>query len=152
MNGAPPPPQRHSSTAAVVAGVVVGAFVVLAIIGILAAIAIPNLLTAMQRSRQKRALADIRAIGTAIETYHDEKGAFPTDLRTLGELPIHDPWTTLYSIEFTRDGRNYYVGSAGADKSFDLSFGQYAEATTTHFDCDIIYANGAFVQRPEGAP
>ncbi|MDQ6799248.1 MAG: prepilin-type N-terminal cleavage/methylation domain-containing protein, partial [Acidobacteriota bacterium] len=38
--------------------------IVVAIIGILAAIAIPNLLTAMQRSKQKRTMADMRTIAT----------------------------------------------------------------------------------------
>src|SRR5437762_11848725 len=41
--------------------------IVVAIIGILAAIAIPNLLTAMQRSKQKRTMADIRTEATAWE-------------------------------------------------------------------------------------
>src|SRR3954454_16776116 len=41
--------------------------IVVAIIGILAAIAIPNLLTAMQRSKQKRTMADIRSIARAWE-------------------------------------------------------------------------------------
>src|SRR5438045_5200498 len=41
--------------------------IVVAIIGILAAIAIPNLLTAMQRSKQKRTMADMRSIATAWE-------------------------------------------------------------------------------------
>ena len=41
--------------------------IVVAIIGILAAIAIPNLLTAMQRSKQKRTMADIRTLATAWE-------------------------------------------------------------------------------------
>ena len=41
--------------------------IVVAIIGILAAIAIPNLLTAIQRSKQKRTMADIRTIATAWE-------------------------------------------------------------------------------------
>src|SRR5258708_13794424 len=41
--------------------------IVVAIIGILAAIAIPNLLTAMQRAKQKRTMADIRSIATAWE-------------------------------------------------------------------------------------
>src|SRR5690349_14740160 len=42
--------------------------IVVAIIGILAAIAIPNLLTAMQRSKQKRSMADIRSIATGWES------------------------------------------------------------------------------------
>src|SRR5437899_5929525 len=37
------------------------------IIRILAAIAIPNLLTAMQRAKQKRTMADMRTIATAWE-------------------------------------------------------------------------------------
>src|SRR5258706_2304770 len=41
--------------------------IVVAIIGILAAIAIPNLLTAVQRSNQKRTMADMRSIATAWE-------------------------------------------------------------------------------------
>src|SRR4051812_1195570 len=41
--------------------------IVVAIIGILAAIAIPNLLTAIQRSKQKRTMADMRTIATAWE-------------------------------------------------------------------------------------
>ena len=41
--------------------------IVVAIIGILAAIAIPNLLTAMQRSKQKRTMADVRTVATAWE-------------------------------------------------------------------------------------
>ncbi len=41
--------------------------IVVAIIGILAAIAIPNLLTAVQRSKQKRSMADMRTIATAWE-------------------------------------------------------------------------------------
>src|SRR5712691_11795781 len=41
--------------------------IVVAIFGILAAIAIPNLLTAMQRSKQKRTMADVRTIATGWE-------------------------------------------------------------------------------------
>lgn len=41
--------------------------VVVAIIGILAAVAIPNLLTAIQRSKQKRTMVDMRTIATAWE-------------------------------------------------------------------------------------
>ncbi|HEV8661231.1 MAG TPA: prepilin-type N-terminal cleavage/methylation domain-containing protein [Thermoanaerobaculia bacterium] len=41
--------------------------IVVAIIGILAAIAIPNLLTALQRAKQKRTMADMRSIATSWE-------------------------------------------------------------------------------------
>ena len=39
--------------------------IVIAIIGILAAIAIPNLLNAVQRGKQKRTMSDMRALATA---------------------------------------------------------------------------------------
>ena len=40
--------------------------IVVAIIGIIAAIAIPNLLNAIHRGRQKRTMSDMRTVGTAI--------------------------------------------------------------------------------------
>ena len=43
--------------------------IVIAIIGILAAIAIPNLLNAVQRGKQKRSMSDMRTLATAIESY-----------------------------------------------------------------------------------
>src|ERR1044071_9708739 len=58
--------------------------IVVAIIGILAAIAIPNLLTAMQRSRQKRTMADMRTIATAWE-------ARATDVNQYGAAGISFP-------------------------------------------------------------
>ncbi|MGB3563967.1 MAG: prepilin-type N-terminal cleavage/methylation domain-containing protein, partial [Thermoanaerobaculia bacterium] len=39
--------------------------IVVAIIGIIAAILIPNLLDALQKAKQKRTVGDIRSIGTA---------------------------------------------------------------------------------------
>ena len=39
--------------------------IVVAIIGIIAAILIPNLIDALQKAKQKRTVADIRTIGTA---------------------------------------------------------------------------------------
>ena len=48
--------------------------VVIAIIGILAAIAVPNLLNAVQRGKQKRTMSDMRALATAIEAYAVDQG------------------------------------------------------------------------------
>src|SRR5687768_14126805 len=51
--------------------------IVVAIIGIIAAIAIPNLLNAIQRGKQKRTMADMRAIGTAVESYAVDNNQYP---------------------------------------------------------------------------
>src|SRR5881394_1459541 len=67
--------------------------IVVAIIGILAAIAIPNLLTAMQRSKQKRTMADMRTIATAWEAratdvnrYNAAGVTVPTSGATIADL------------------------------------------------------------------
>jgi prepilin-type N-terminal cleavage/methylation domain-containing protein len=50
--------------------------IVIAIIGILAAILIPNLLDAMQKAKQKRTVADMRITGTAMFSWlSDQVGA-----------------------------------------------------------------------------
>ena len=53
--------------------------IVVAIIGILAAIAVPNFLNARQRARVARAEADLRGLITAVQAYQVDNGAFPLD-------------------------------------------------------------------------
>ena len=97
--------------------------IVVAIIGILAAIAIPNLLTAMQKSKQKRTMADIRSIATAWEAYAvDENNYTPSaysilsgkdvDYSTLKNslspdyiknLPQNDGWDNPYGFHTDQD-------------------------------------------------
>jgi len=50
---------------------------VVAIISLLAAIAIPNFLEAQTRSKVARALADMRSVATALETYRTDENAYP---------------------------------------------------------------------------
>jgi general secretion pathway protein G len=51
--------------------------IVVAIIGIIAAIAIPNLLSAIQRGKQKRTMGDIKTTGTGLESYNTDNNAYP---------------------------------------------------------------------------
>src|SRR5678816_4559850 len=51
--------------------------IVIAIIGILAAIAIPNLLNAVQRGKQKRTMSDMRALATSVEAYAVDNNQYP---------------------------------------------------------------------------
>ena len=145
--------------------------IVVAIIGILAAIAIPNLINAMQRARQKRTMADMRTIGTAFEARATDLNAYnaagavmtwpaadknvadvggllsPTYTR---KLPEYDGWSTLFAVGVT--SQNYVIMSAGSDETFtNTGAGSLAQATTTNnFICDIIFSLGNFVQYPEG--
>ncbi|MGC9329080.1 MAG: type II secretion system protein [Candidatus Hinthialibacter sp.] len=51
--------------------------IVVAIIGILAAIAVPNFLNAQVRAKVSRVEADMRTLATALESYHLEFGNYP---------------------------------------------------------------------------
>jgi len=53
--------------------------IVVAIIGILAAIAIPNFLQAQVRAKVARIMAEERQVDLALETYHVDQNAYPTD-------------------------------------------------------------------------
>src|SRR4051794_26878113 len=170
-NGAAQPaiPPAKSNSSATLIIILVVLFGVVVIGGILAAIAIPNLLTAMQRSRQKRTMADIRSVVTAIEAYNAEKNTYPKvqsydDLRPLiapeyiRNLPEHDGWDHPFRYACTKDEEGrctaYVLGSAGKDGLFEQNgLGAYAASprgATTNFDCDLIFANGDFIEYPEG--
>ena len=138
--------------------------IVVAIIGIIAAIAIPNLLNAINRGRQKRSMADIRTIGTAVEAYAVDMAFYPTftpqnplsgSATILGNLeptyvktvPREDGWRTpFYAVSVSRF---YTLGSAARDKQIG-ALASYTANITSDMDCDIVYSNGSFVQYPEG--
>jgi general secretion pathway protein G len=146
--------------------------IVVAIIGILAAIAIPNLLTAMQRSRQKRSMADMRTIATAWEARATDTNSYlaagalitwpaPTsDINVLSPLlvptyirkfPEYDGWGTRFQVGYG-DPRNYSIRSLGANKTVDTFYTTASPTpiTTGDFDCDILFSLGNFVIYPEG--
>ncbi|HEX8169215.1 MAG TPA: type II secretion system protein GspG [Thermoanaerobaculia bacterium] len=160
------PANRASKFALIAIALGVGCLVLIVIGGILAAIAIPNFLTAMQRSRQKRTMADMRSIATATEAYATDKNEYPhaSSLDELAsaltptymrEVPRLDGWSHLYRYDcWPRDGRcqSYAIASGGKDGAFEHeSLQEYTSGTATEkFDCDIVFSNGSFVQYPAG--
>ncbi|MEQ8819860.1 MAG: type II secretion system protein GspG [Sumerlaeia bacterium] len=68
----------NSSPAKSPAFTLIELLVTVAIIAILAAIAIPNLLQAQVRSKVSRAKADLRTVVTALETYRVDNNQYPT--------------------------------------------------------------------------
>ena len=131
--------------------------IVVAIIGIIAAIAIPNLLNAIDRGKQKRTMADLRSIGTAIESYSIDNNVYPvaanmTALEPLIEpiyirtAPQNDGWARTFLV--TSTNALYTVGSGGKDGGSLTLVG--SGGATTSFNDAIIFANGQFVQWPEG--
>lgn len=57
--------------------------IVICIIALLAAIAIPNLMRAKRNSNQAAAQATLKAISSALETYAVTNGIYPTDTTSL---------------------------------------------------------------------
>jgi prepilin-type N-terminal cleavage/methylation domain-containing protein len=51
--------------------------IVVAIIGILAAIAVPNFMNAQVRAKVARAVSNMRSVQTALESYRVDKGTYP---------------------------------------------------------------------------
>jgi general secretion pathway protein G len=72
--------------------------VVMTIIGILAAIAVPALRDSPQRAREATLREDLFTLRSVIDQYHGDKGVFPADLKTLvtdgylRKIPV-DPMT-----------------------------------------------------------
>jgi type II secretion system protein G len=142
--------------------------IVIAIIGILAAIAIPNLLNALQRGKQKRTMADMRDLAIAIESYNTDNSMYPAAACQLAGSPqtVGSPSfgllkPTYIAVPPTQDGWQHFLlydpGTA-PDFGYDIeSYGRDGIAqsspacgTTTDFNDDIIYTNGTFIQWPEG--
>ena len=83
--------------------------IVVAIIGILAAIAIPNFLRFQAKSKQAEAKTNLGAIGTTAESYRVERDTYIiTVISDLG-------WAPLGTVRYS-----YWYNVAGADAMFPL--------------------------------
>jgi prepilin-type N-terminal cleavage/methylation domain-containing protein len=122
--------------------------IVVAIIGIIAAIAIPNLLTAIEAYAVDMAFYPnfSAGTGTAITSVFE---AFlePTYVKT---VPRQDGWRTIFYA--SSESRFYTLASAARDKQLEsnLTDSSYNGRVTTDMDCDIVYSNGSFMSYPEG--
>lgn len=152
--------------------------IVVAIIGILAAVAIPNLLNAMHRARQKRTMVDMRAIATAWESRstdlnrYNAAGALDAftlcdesvDYASLASIlvptysktvPARDGWNNAlrfgsdYAVGDAEGSSEYLIWAAAKDGAFTATSSS-AGGATTNFNDDIVFTRGMFVQYPEG--
>jgi type II secretion system protein G len=64
--------------------------IVVAIIGIIAAIAIPNLLDAIERSRQKRSISECKSLASAMQAFSTDYGGYPSTAHAAPMAPA--PW------------------------------------------------------------
>ena len=126
--------------------------IVVAIIGIIAAIAVPQLMNAMDRGRQRRSMADMRNIATATGTMRVDTGAYAAALANLSAsgymqvTPANDGWGTAYV--YTTGADTYTITSLGSN----AAAGPAAPVPWINdpYDPDITLTDGQFVQAPTG--
>ena len=146
--------------------------IVVAIIGIIVAIAIPNLLNAIQRAKQRRTMGDIRSSATAIEAYAVDVNRYPPaaavaypagvayPTTTLANscasyisptyirvAPLADGWNSWFLYDADTNGSAYVIASNAKNGTTDSGG---PGGPTSDFNSDIIYINGQFAQYPEG--
>jgi len=140
--------------------------IVVAIIGIIAAIAIPNLLNAIDRSKQKRTMADMRSVGTACEEYAIDNQFYPNSGGTRAALtptsaitlalqngyikivPLADGWNWPIEYGTPTGGTGYTIVSPGKDGPPAAAI---VQQQTTNFNCEIVFMQGQFIEYPQGA-
>lgn len=103
--------------------------IVVAIIGILAAIAIPNLLESQRRARYSKGSADVKTATTQAIVYSGDHGRYPGDLLSLraggyANVSDADPWNRNYVLSpnlvaqslpaISDDVYIYSLGASGA--------------------------------------
>lgn len=131
--------------------------IVVAIIGIIAAIAVPNLLTAIQRSKRSRTAADLRAIGTALGSYNVDNNQFPTGLAAAALFTLlrdqghysgstSDGWNNAYV--YAGDVNGYTLTSNGKDGTSGPAVVGDGLGSNDDFDYDVVYINGGFTSPP----
>jgi general secretion pathway protein G len=136
--------------------------IVVVIIGILAALFIPMIMGAIQKSRQKGTMRDINSLAVALTDYVSDKGTAPTGVSGplvaggplyaalsgfyLKVLPQNDQWGTPFDIwcgsavngvysNVTNNGvDDYLVASRGRNKTADAFAFNPQSPTTAFFD------------------
>ena len=149
--------------------------IVVAIIGIIVAIAIPNLLNAIQRAKQKKSMGDMRSIGTAAESYSIDYNAYPpaaagavpilyggltyptitvgvnmtafTSPTYLKVVPLTDGWSSWFLYTVASTNQDYAIVSGGKD---GVAASPANSGPTTNFNVDIVFSDGQFTVYPEG--
>lgn len=152
----PTTPPRRGLVPHLRAFTLVEVLIVVVILGILAALAIPALQEAVEKARVVRAIGEVKAIGRDLQEYRFEHGVYPTSLSAVEQGGLVDPWGNAYQylkLEGTKG-----KGQARKDRflvpinsDFDLyslgADGATAPALTSGpAQDDIVWANdGGFV-------
>lgn len=123
--------------------------VVVAVLGVLAMIVVPGILSAVERARQRGTLADMHSLGTAFSTYRLDVGSYPgavADLEPthMSPVPESDAWGNAWGYVASSD--KYQLTSFGTD-------GAAGPATPAlwvdePYEGDLLMSGGMFTQYP----
>jgi prepilin-type N-terminal cleavage/methylation domain-containing protein len=119
--------------------------IVVAIIGIIAALLIPNFLDALQKAKQKRTVADERNLGTAMFSWLTDQlgaaaaGAVATDVTTANYTS-----DALTSTQLTTILVPQYLQAVPAKDGWKHDFGYYMKTGTKVLDPQVmmIFSSG----------
>jgi general secretion pathway protein G len=109
--------------------------ITVSIILTIAALAVPNLLAAMNQARIAKAVGDIHAIGTDIQGYEVINHAYPNTLDDIGYGTFNDPWGNPYQ----------YLNFAGAQGKGKMRKDRFLVPINTFFDLYSMGPDGASV-------
>ncbi len=122
--------------------------IVVAILGILAALLIPNAITAIQKAKQKSTMKDIVVMSTAVTDFVTDNGVTPvqdgaytassvfyTSLSPfyIKVLPLTDQWGTGFMAYCGTAANVYGITGAAQDDFVVASYGRAGEAETFSF-------------------
>ncbi len=105
--------------------------VVIAVIGILAAIAIPAYIGVQTRTRREAAITDLKNLASAMELYYQEHNKYaPSDGTISGADQLKQIYRAFrpggnnfsYRVHITNNGQNYEINVEG-------DFGSYSKVT-----------------------
>jgi general secretion pathway protein G len=114
---------------------VVELLIVVALILTIAAIAVPNLLSAIYRAKVARTVADVRTIGNAVLGYQASYGQCPDTLAQVGYGGSLDPWGNPYQ----------YLSFADTNGKGKMRKDRFLVPINSNFDLYSMGADGASV-------
>lgn len=139
-----------------------------AVAGIVAAILIPNFLDALQKAKQKRTVADLRNVNSALAGYASDELTYPQpgELATalapkyISSFPATDGWGNPFQYVCWQESSSsqgcdaYVIASAGRDGVFsqgDLRAYEAESIPATDYDADLVVSDRGWVRSPAQA-
>ena len=124
--------RRYAMTNATEAFTLIELLVVVLIIGILAAVALPQYQKAVEKSRATQAITLLKSVYNAAKAYQLASGSWPTDFDSLAVSIPFTGWTNYYPT-----GGHFIQGRS--DKNWSIQIYQSMEFTNLHPKLPNLY-------------